>query len=621
MPFFFLFLFMAAASVNAQHADAYQQRIANNRLLVFFNAAVSPEEKNTLLRTTAGVTGYYHVPSPQVTVCMVNNRSEAAAALKQSKLVNRLSYFITDGTHYAGVLNNVFVKLKHTHLLPLLESKLRELQLPKAVADKYIPHLYLVKNIPAHAEDVVALCQQLSAEGWCAYASPDYLHFPLVTSNDALFNRQWAIHNTGTPLQGSGIEDADMDVDSAWLLTTGDASIKVSIIDSGVDTVHQDLLANILPGHDAVSDSTDGYPTPTFAEDGHGTCCAGIVAAVKDNTLGIAGVAPSCKIIPVRSFYYVQAGAGGPVLPISTAAAFADAIGWSWSVAGADVLSNSWGLPPALISALPGGTQPVEDAIQTAYANGRNGKGVPMFFSSGNENGSAGPIWPAKLPQTIAVNATSMCDERKNPNDCSGENWGGDYGPGLDFSAPGVRIPSTDMGGSKGYTSGSYYNVFNGTSAACPNAAGVGALVLSLRPDLTAENVRSLLAQTCDKVGGYGYDSVFTYGTWCNELGYGRLNAYRAVEAAATFTGVSTHTGHHELLEVYPNPAHAEISIKTGSSSFTVYLYAMNGTLVKAMNSEYTQVKLSVADLPQGIYTLQLIKPDETVNRKICIAR
>ncbi len=94
----------------------------------------------------------------------------------------------------------------------------------------------------------------------------------------------------------------------------------------------------MFPGHDSLGDTTDVFPSPVYDEDGHGTCCAGIVASVKDNNKGGTGVAPSCKIIPVRAFYYVSPGPG-TVLPASTAAAFADAIGWAWNN-GADILSN-----------------------------------------------------------------------------------------------------------------------------------------------------------------------------------------------------------------------------------------------------------------------------------------
>lgn len=584
----------------------YKNRIAADRMLVFFNDGVSAQRKAEVLQSVATITNYTHLPAPQVTICNTTNRQQAEQALLTLPEVKFVSFFITEGKYSAGVLNHFFVKLRDKNMEPLLQAKLEQLHAGTAVPDKYIANLYSVYHTKVTGLNTVELCAQLQNEGWCLYASPDYLHNPLVCSNDPYYNRQWNLNNTGSTLQGNGHPDADMDVDSAWLITTGDASIKIGIIDSGVDTLQPDLVANILPGHDAVSDSTDGYPTPAFPEDGHGTCCAGIVAAVKDNNLGVAGVAPSCKIIPVRSFYYILLSGASDPLPYSTAAAFADAIGWAWNDAQADVLSNSWGLPPALISILPGGTQPVTDAINTAYQNARGGKGIAMFFSSGNDNDSAGSIWPGSMEVTISVNATTMCDERKNPADCSGENWwGGDFGTGLDFSAPGVKIATTDMRGSKGFSANDYSFTFNGTSAACPNAAGVGALLLSLRPELGPEDVRNIISQTAERVGGYAYDSVYANGTWSRELGFGRVNAKRALDYAFFYSSVQEAEA-QLALQVYPNPANQSTTFVVSETNTILYLYDLQDRLLQQQELQKGSNTISTAALATGLYVAKV---------------
>lgn len=602
----FLLLISLFASITfsavANSFTDYKNHIAPDRLLVIFNQGVSAQHKAELLQSTGLISNFTHLPAPQVTICNTANRAQAEQALLALPEVKFVSFFIAEGKYSAGVLDHFFVKLRDKNMEPLLQSKLEQLHLGTAVADKYIANLYSLSNTKASGLNTVDLCALLQNEGWCLYASPDYLHNPLVCSNDPLYNRQWNLNNTGTTLQGSGHPDADMDVDSAWLVTTGDASIKVGIIDSGVDTLQPDLAANMLPGHDAVSDSTDGYPTPAFQEDGHGTCCAGIVAAVKDNNLGIAGVAPSCKIIPVRSFYYILLSGASDPLPYSTAAAFADAIGWAWSDAQADILSNSWGLPPSLISILPGGTQPVTDAINTAYQNARGGKGIAMFFSSGNDNDSAGSIWPGSMDVTISVNATTMCDERKSPADCSGENWwGGDFGTGLDFSAPGVKISTTDMRGSKGFSANDYTFTFNGTSAACPNAAGVGALLLSLRPELGPEDVRNIISQTAEKVGGYNYDSVYANGTWCRELGFGRINAKRAVDYAFFYSSVKEPFAAINM-QVYPNPANQSATVVVQQTDMVFELYDLQGRIIMQQPLQKGSNTISTATLANGLY-------------------
>jgi subtilisin family serine protease len=619
------YLLLAAVLFLSSHLFAnktgdYKSHIASDRLILIFDKTVSAERKAEIIESSGMVNHFAHLPSPALSICFVNDREAAQKYFSAIPEIKFVSFFITDGQHYAGVLNDFFLKLKDKNFEPMLREKLKQQNLGEAKPDKYIPNLYSVINNRSSIINTLDLCSTFASEGWVEYAVPDYLFNPLVTSNDLFYPRQWNICNTGTSIQGSGTPDADMDVDSAWTISTGDSTIKVAIIDSGVDTLHNDLKANLLPGHDAVSDSTDGYPTPAFPNDGHGTCCAGIVAAVKDNTIGIAGVSPSCKIIPVRAFYYIQLSPPpADPLPYSSAAIFADAIGWAWNNADADILSNSWGLPASLIGLLQGGTQPVDDAIQQAYLNARNGKGIAMFFSSGNEEDSSGPIWPGKLAQTIAVNATSMCDERKNATDCSSEIWSGNFGNGLDFSAPGVKITTTDMRGTKGFAAGDYTYTFNGTSAACPNAAGVGALLLSVRPDLRVEDVRRIIAETCDKVGGYAYDTTLANGSWSRELGYGRVNAFQALQYALTYSAIKE-SEDATLLSIFPNPSNGMIHIQMGGKkSAALKLYDIAGKVLLESQIQEGANTIDASVLSSGIYLVRL--QDEAISRKLIIAR
>jgi len=101
-------------------------------------------------------------------------------------------------------------------------------------------------------------------------------------------------------------------------------------------------------------------------------------------------------------------------------------------------------------------------------------------------------------------------------------------------SAPGVRVATIDMLGANGFHSTQYYDSFNGTSAACPNAAGVMGLMLSLTPTLPEWLARKVLSKTSDKVGGYNYSTWNAAGSWSKELGYGRINAYNAVSYGAS---------------------------------------------------------------------------------------
>lgn len=379
---------------------------------------------------------------------------------------------------------------------------------------------------------------ELIATGLFEFVSVNTLHTVLATVDDPYFENQWALENDGTAIHFDGTAGADMSVPEAWAVNTGSPDIKIAVLDSGTDTNHVDLIENLLPGFDATGGGSMGYPNTTYSNDGHGTCTAGIVAASGDNGIGIAGVAYTAKIIPVKIFYYVNFA--GDIIPFTSSEAGTDGIIWAVNTANADILSNSWGLGIAEIIALGIDTAFSNAVIRDNIAIGRAGKGTPMLFSSGNDADNFS-IWPASLKETISVGASTMCDELKTPTDCSPEGWwGSNYGANLDVTAPGVKVLSTDMSGALGYNGfvDDDYSMFNGTSAACPNAAGVMALILSVDPSLSAYDARAVLAVTADKNGGYAYDVSSEFGMWSDEMGYGRVNAYEAVFYASNYTAL-----------------------------------------------------------------------------------
>ena len=456
------------------------------------------------------------------------------------------AFMVDKEGNYAASLGEFYVKLKSPSDLEQLQSLAKSTGTQIIEPYKYMHKVYILYADKYSQGNSSEMADLFSATGLFQYASANSLFSMSATTNDQFYLRQWAIYNDGSAAQYNGTVDADMDVDSAWTITTGDSTIKVAVLDSGTDTLHPDLMPNLLPGFDATGDTLlKGHPSSNFSEDGHGTCCAGIVAAVADNTIGTAGIAPGCKIIPVRIFYYVDIT--GPVMPFTTMQYGVDGINYAYQTAGADVISNSWGLPDSLIAQFPFlDTVIGNDVINIAADSGRGGKGLPLIFSAGNEQDSV-TIWPSNLPRTIAVAATSMCDELKTATDCSPENWYSNHGKGLDISAPGVKIATSDMLGSNGFSGSDYYMSFNGTSAACPNAAGVMALILSVNNNLTGTQAREVLSRSCEKVGGYDYDENKVYGTWSMELGYGRVNAFQAVQDAANFVEIHETLQNHSL--------------------------------------------------------------------------
>lgn len=535
--------------------------------------------------------------------------------------------FINEKGDEVSVLQEVFVRVKEDAQQSQLQQLAEQLAFEIKGTYPYDSDVVIITPKKNAALNSFELSCKLTDLNLFEYAHPNFLFSPIVPANDPFFNRQWNIVNTGSSLQFSGTPGADMSVEQAWTITQGDTAIKIAILDSGVDTLHPDLLPNLEHGYDATGAGSNGYPNKNFEKDAHGTACAGIAAAVADNAVGLAGVAPNCKIIPVKVFYYVDTARGlifGDPIPYSTSLWMADAINWATTVAGADVMSNSWGIPDILFGLLQQPISLVEDAINAALENGRNGKGTPQLFSTGNEDADK-PIWPARLEQVIGVTATSMCDERKNPDSCDGEDWwGGNYGKGTDVGAPGVKMPASDILGGKGFSAGSYTADFNGTSAACPNAAGVMALILSVNPGLKAWDAAYLLASSADKVGGYAYDSVKYAGNWSQELGFGRVNAYNAVQLAMNYTGVKNEVAQRNTYNVFPNPVTSEtftVELELAeATATTISLLDINGKLLAATATVFPAGKQLAhfdAPLPPGIYFVEIHTSGEKQRLKL----
>ncbi|HXH19350.1 MAG TPA: S8 family serine peptidase [Chitinophagales bacterium] len=524
----------------------------------------------------------------------------------------------------APVLQQVFVKIKSDSQKASLPRLSEQMRFDIRGTYSFDKNVFIITPQKFSGMNSLDLACALAGLKLFEYVHPNLLFSPVVATNDPFFTRQWHLRNDGTPIQGNGTPGADMSVEEAWVITRGDTSIKIAILDSGVDTLHPDLAGNLLHGFDATGGGSNGYPSTTYANDGHGTCCAGIVAAMTDNGIGVAGVAPLCKIIPVKIFYYVDTSIGTTnlgVIPYSTTQWMADGINWA-AQAGADVMSNSWGVPSFLFSLLPGPVSLAEDAIRNAVSNGRDGRGIPMLFSSGNEDAAA-PIWPSSMEETIAVTATSMCDERKSMISCDGEAWGGNYGGALDLAAPGVMITTTDMRGNKGYAVGSYTTDFNGTSAACPNAAGVMALILAVNPALNAGDARYLLASTADKTGGYDYNQNKYAGMWSSELGFGRVNAYKAVQAAMSYTGI-VQNEYENFFFAYPNPVTGNqltMGFELRESSFAeISLTDLSGKIISQQDEEFPAGNHSVSiniPLPAGMYVVHFASGSSQHHQKL----
>ncbi len=225
-------------------------------------------------------------------------------------------------------------------------------------------------------------------------------------------------------------------------------------------------------------------------------------------------MSPNVLILPINIFPNTPDPFTNPS-GAATNDQIAEAIDWSWNQGVADVLSNSWG----------GGAQSnnIDAAIGRARTQGRNNRGCPVVFASGNSNPFQNVLYPANLDGVITVGACNNAAP-------SGDIWYySDRGASMDLVAPSGDVnlsgdvTTTDRMGADGYEGGNYTQRFGGTSAACPQVSGIAALMLSVNPTLTETQVRNILQTTATDMGATGFDNTF---------GFGRANAAAAVNQA-----------------------------------------------------------------------------------------
>jgi subtilisin family serine protease len=412
--------------------------------------------------------------------------------------------------------------------------------------------IYHLLKVPRGA-NALEIANKYFESGLVKFSHPNFISEAKCNyiPNDPYFAFQVALHNTGQLFNDNhtGTSGADIKAPEAWDLTKGNGNIVVAVIDQGVTSNHPDLPNSRqvrLNGSNFGSGNAND-PSPV-GNDNHGNSCAGVIAATQDNNEGITGIAPYCKIMPIRW------DASTSVQGMCDAIKFA-------TDNGADIISNSWGFNsdnPNLYPVIVAG-------IQYAVTKGRSGKGCVVLFAAGNTanhvDGNNGTIqFPGNVNVSgvITVGASDRYDQQAQYSPSS--NMGSNNNQIIDIVAPSHRaypcqiagetfeMWSLDIPGDAGYNSwhdsgncvnpptvgeilpstgvnfNSYTGRFGGTSHSCPVVAGVAALVLSVNSNFSQQNVFDILTSNTDKIGGYTYTNGQS-----NETGYGRVNAYKAV--------------------------------------------------------------------------------------------
>jgi thermitase len=370
------------------------------------------------------------------------------------------------------------------------------------------------------AVDIFQAMEKLNASPLIEFAEPNMIDRAQYPPNDYYFANgyQWGLYNVGQP--GGCLSGSDIHVPSAWDITPGSPDVLIAILDSGIPMVgsflnHPDLSnsSRYILGQDMVGDGElvkDNF--------GHGTHVLGIIAAKTNNSVGVAGVDWSCHILIDQVF-----DSSGVGTHSTFKAGVLHAVDY-----GARVINYSGGGLHSLTK---------EQAV--AYADSQN---VLLVASAGNNFGDS-VIYPAhyadRYGNVIAVSATNCIDRLSDFSN---------FGPQISVAAPGGQglpwdandIFSTTPPYPVALTQSPYfltesYGYMAGTSMACGMVTGLASLLLAVDPGFGPYELREIIEESADEVGGYQYyiDTGKSY-----ELGHGRINCYRALTLAANYTYV-----------------------------------------------------------------------------------
>jgi serine protease len=414
------------------------------------------------------------------------------------------------------------------------------------------------------------------------YAEPDRMMHKSLSPNDTRYNEQWHY------FEATG----GINAPAAWDKSTG-SGVVVAVIDTGYRP-HADLAANLLQGYDFISDTFvsndgnlrdsdardpgdwinagecgNGKPETFEASSWHGTHVAGTIAAVTNNGGGVAGVAFGAKVLPAR----VLGKCGGYTSDI------ADAIIWSSGGAVAGVPANA--NPAKVLSISLGGIGACDTTTQSAINSARS-RGASVIVAAGNESINASNSSPANCSGVVTVAATG-----RNGGRASYSN----FGATVEVAAPGGSggansVLSTLNTGTTNPGSDSYA-LYNGTSMATPHVSGVVALMLSVKPTLTPDQVTSILQSTAR-----------AFPASCSQCGSGIVNARAAVDAAIGGTTPP------------PDPPGTVAESEPNNSRAAAQAIVATNTTVNATMSSSTDTDYYSVALPAGKRLTSVMTPN-----------
>ncbi|PGA88676.1 S8 family peptidase [Bacillus toyonensis] len=388
-------------------------------------------------------------------------------AATKSSVKDSIMHSLEQNTNFTQ--NEVLVKFKKINN----PENLKQLQNQFSFEVQNTFPLTQIQLIKFHTDiNMKELIQTLNKSPNIEYAEPNYIVSPASSSNDSYYNSLWGLKNIGQNIQGSvGSPNIDINVEEAWTKTEGSSNITIGIIDTGIDINHPDLKNNIwknpdeIPG-DGIDNDNNGYIDDIYGwdfvnnnnsvydgtGDSHGTHVAGTIAAAKNNTIGVVGVAPQVKVMSLK-FLGTN---GGTISNAIKAIEYA-------KNKGVKITNNSWG---------GGGfSQALYDAIQQSNS---------LFIAAAGNNGNntdQTPMYPA------AYNLSNILSVASITNKGSLSSFSNYAKTSVDVAAPGTDILSTLPNNSYGF--------YSGTSMATPHASGVAALIQSAYPSYSPTEIKN----------------------------------------------------------------------------------------------------------------------------------
>lgn len=324
--------------------------------------------------------------------------------------------------------------------------------------------------------------ERLKSHQAIEYVEPDYRVSIASAPNDPRFDELWGLNNEG---QTGGTADADIDAVEAWTISTGSRDVVVGVIDTGIDYSHSDLASNMwvntseIAG-DGIDNDGNGFIDDIHGinaitntgdpmdDEGHGTHVSGTIGASGNNSVGVVGVNHEVSLVGCK---FLDAAGNGST---SDAIKCIDyMVGLKNSGVNIRVLNNSWG---------GGGySQALADAIESSEA-------AELLFvaAAGNDtiDNDVNPHYPSNYENASVLSVAST-------NQTDDISWFSHWGlTSVDMGAPGTAILST--------TPGESYASYSGTSMATPHVAGAAALVLSINPELSTQELKDLLMSSGD---------------------------------------------------------------------------------------------------------------------------